>query len=69
MNNEVIGETTCIGCESFKIHDGHYFYCSSQDAPNKHAKPDEYAYPWHGAGKQLRNPIPDSGCPIKGKTK
>ena len=51
-------------CVHFGIHDGHYFYCAAQDAPNKHAKSGEYAYPWAGAGKQMRHPNPDDGCPF-----
>lgn len=56
-------------CKYFGVHDGHYFYCAAQDAENKHAKPGQYAYPWAGAGKQIRSPHPDDGCPyLKGDT-
>lgn len=51
-------------CIHFGIHDGHYFYCAAQDAPNKHVAEGEYAYPWVGAGKQLRQQHPDEGCPF-----
>lgn len=50
-------------CRHFGVHDFHHFYCAAQDAPNKHAGPTDYAYPWHGAGKQLSENAPDSGCP------
>ena len=51
-------------CKHFGVHDWHYFYCAAQDAPNKHAGPRDYAYPWRGAGKQLRDNKPDAGCPF-----
>lgn len=51
----------CIHCG---IHDWHYFYCAAQDAPNKHAKEGEYAYPWRGAGKHIGSQHPDAGCPF-----
>lgn len=51
-------------CKHLGVHDWHYFYCAAQDAPNKHAGPREYAYPWRGAGKRLRDYKPDSGCPF-----
>lgn len=52
-----------VRCKYLGVHDFHYFYCAAQDAPNKHAKPNEYAYPWHGAGKHLFGNRPDAGCP------
>lgn len=60
----IANRESCWGCEHLGIHDRHYFYCAGQDAPNKHAKEGEYAYPWRGAGKQLRDPKPDRGCPV-----
>ena len=51
-------------CKHFGVHDWHYFYCAAQDAPNKRPLRDGYAYPWAGAGKQLRDPKPDVGCPF-----
>lgn len=51
-------------CIHFGVHDWHYFYCAAQDAPNKHAEPGKYAYPWAGAGKQLNSQQPDGGCPF-----
>jgi hypothetical protein len=54
-------ENRCIHCG---IHDRHYFYCAAQDAPNKHAAPGKYAYPWPGAGKRLVLQHPDAGCPF-----
>jgi hypothetical protein len=51
-------------CKHLGVNDWHYFYCAAQDAPNKHAGPRDYAYPWHGAGKQLPGCYPDSGCPF-----
>lgn len=51
-------------CIHFGVHDWHYFYCAAQDAPNKHAAHGKYAYPWAGAGKQLRSARPDAGCPF-----
>lgn len=50
-------------CTHLGIHDYHYFYCSAQDAENKHGQRDGYAYPWPGAGKQLLHNEPDGGCP------
>lgn len=51
-------------CKHFGVHDWHYFYCAAQDAPNKHASETGYAYPWKGAGKQIRWAKPDEGCPF-----
>lgn len=50
-------------CSHFGINDVHYFYCSAQDADNKHAKPGEYAYPWPGAGARLFQQVPNKDCP------
>jgi hypothetical protein len=54
---------SCIGCKHLEFHDLHYPYCSAQDAPNKHVKPGEYAYPWKGAGRHIFWAKPDSKCP------
>jgi len=63
------GEEVCWNrekrCKHFLYHDGHYAYCAAQDAPNKHAAPDELAYPWHGAGKHIFRAVPNDGCPFK----
>lgn len=57
----------CGNCKYLGVHDMHYFYCSAQDAPNKHAGPKEYAYPWHGAGIRLQDDTPNDGCPFKNR--
>ena len=51
-------------CKHLGVHDWHYFYCAAQDAANQHAGPRDHAYPWRGAGKQLMDCKPDSGCPF-----
>ena len=57
-------------CKFFGVHDWHYFYCAAQDAQNKHPHVSHGdAYPWAGAGKQLRSNEPDSGCPFVGSNK
>lgn len=43
-------------CIHLGIHDYHYFYCAAQNSLSN--------YPWEGAGKQLRHPTPDKGCPF-----
>ena len=51
-------------CEHLGVHDWHYFYCAAQDDPNKHAGPNEYAYPWRGAGVQIHGLKTAAGCPF-----
>lgn len=68
LNGELDCEIlVCGNCKYLGVHDRHHFYCSAQDAPNKHAAPNEYAYPWHGAGAALQDDTPNAGCPFKNK--
>jgi len=51
-------------CRHLGVHEFHYYYCAAQDAENKHAAPNEFAYPWHGAGKHLFGGPYPKNCPF-----
>jgi hypothetical protein len=55
-------------CKHFGIHNGHYFYCSAQDAENQHKNALEYYYPWEKAGKQMHDKYPSKECPYINET-